>query len=73
MLQVEVRASFENILYMIPGGLPGYERYEIANEPSPGDFDVGTCIVLSVPAQQVHFRLHDYLMGMLRKIHISCS
>lgn len=63
MLQVEIGVSITNGQMILPAGLPGYETSDPAREPIPGDSGVGTCLILSIPELQLHFRLHDYYMG----------
>jgi hypothetical protein len=64
MLQVEFGVSITNGQMMFPAGLPGYETYDPAQVPIPGDIGVGASIILVIPELQLHFRLHDYYMGI---------
>jgi hypothetical protein len=61
VLQVEITVAVENGLMLLPAGLPGYETSNVEREPD--DAGVGTCVMLRMPAIQLHFRMNDYFMG----------
>ena len=49
---------------MLPAGLPGYETFDPSQDSVPSEKGVGACVVLTMPELQLHFRLHDYFMGI---------
>jgi hypothetical protein len=64
MLHVEIGVSIKNGQIVLPAGLPGYETFDPAQDPIPADVGVGACTIMTIPELQLHFRLHDYYMGM---------
>ncbi|KAI1795480.1 hypothetical protein LXA43DRAFT_1178514 [Ganoderma leucocontextum] len=62
-MQVALSLEVDNGLIVVPAGLPGYEKC-IAECVHNSPEDLGPCLVLSLPALQVHLRTNDYYMEM---------
>lgn len=60
-LQVEITVAVENELVLLPAGLAGYETSNF--DRGSDDLGVGTCVLFSMSAIQLHFRMNDYFMG----------
>ncbi|KIJ61338.1 hypothetical protein HYDPIDRAFT_177084 [Hydnomerulius pinastri MD-312] len=58
MLQVEISFMVQHGSFLLPSGLPGYEKYTSSMN------EVGTSLLLAFPELQLDFRLHDYFMEM---------
>ncbi|KAH9858939.1 hypothetical protein C2E23DRAFT_880346 [Lenzites betulinus] len=61
-MQVTLGLEVDNGLMVLPAGYPGYEKY-CSEERSPPE-DLGPCLLLSIPALQLHLRTNDYYMEM---------
>ncbi|TBU47302.1 hypothetical protein BD309DRAFT_511415 [Dichomitus squalens] len=62
-MQVTVSLAVDNALIAVPAGFPGYEKYTIEHAHNSPE-DLGPCLMLSLPALQLHLRTNDYYMEM---------
>ena len=62
-MQVTMTLDVDKGLIVVPAGFPGYEKY-IEEHAQNSPEDLGPCLLLSLPALQLHLRTNDYYMGM---------
>lgn len=66
MMQVGIELDLEQGIMMLPARLSGLEtRPGLIDGELADDIDVGECVILTIPGLQLHFRMHDYYMGLL--------
>jgi hypothetical protein len=59
MLQVELTLMVQHGYFLLPAGLPGFEKHASMVTTK----DIGTSLHLAFPELQLDLRLHDYFMG----------
>lgn len=58
-----MKASVSPGYIVMPAGLRGFEGGY--TNVTPGDDNIGTCVILSLPEFQLYLRTHDYYMGKI--------